>query len=111
MVTYTVMEPVKATFSEEAGVLPATTVKYATLALPRLALPARILSDLSRARALAACWISTNRLAILSEDTMVDLKLDAADVEAWRNANPQLLRVYVGAVALPLLDAPKLPGA
>jgi len=108
---YSITEPVRAMFSEEPGLLRGTSVKLATLVLPRLALPARILSDLSRARALAAAWVGVNTLAVLAEGTMVDLKLDAADVEMWRNASPQLLRVYVGTVALPLLDAPKLPGA
>jgi len=106
---FTIMEPAKATFSEEAGVLPATTVKLATLTLSRFSLPPRILSDLSRARALAACWTGMSTLAVLAEGTMVDLKLDAADVRAWRDTNPQLLRVCIGATALPLLDAPKLP--
>ena len=106
---YTVTEPVKTVFTTEPGLVPGTVVKYATLALPRLALPGRILNDLVRARALAAAWTGTSTLAVLAEGTMVDLKLDAADVRAWRDTNPQLLRVCVGATALPLLDAPPLP--
>ena len=106
---FTITEPAKVNFSEEPGPMAATSVRYATLVLPRLALPGRILSDLSRARALAAAWTGMSTLAVLAEGTMVDLKLDAADVRAWHDTNPQLLRVYVGAVALPLLDAPPLP--
>ena len=108
---YTVMERARATFTTEPSPMAAASVRYATLVLPRFALPDRILGDLSRARALAAAWTGMSTLAVLAEGTMVDIKLDAADVEMWRNASPQLLRVYVGTVALPLLDAPKLPGA
>jgi len=106
---YTVMEPVKATFSEEPGLVPATTVKYATLALPRLALPARILSDLSRARALAAAWVGASTLVVLAEGgPAVSLHLGPADVEAWRATPPDLLRLAFGAEQF-LLDAPPLP--
>ena len=111
MVTYTVMEPVKATFSEEAGVLPATAVRLATLTLPRFALPARILSDLSRARALAAAWTGMSTLVVMADaGPTVSLRLAPADVEAWRATHPDLIRLAFGAEQF-LLDAPQPPGA
>jgi len=106
---YTVMEPVKATFSEEPGLVPGTVVKYATLALPRLALPARILSDLSRARALAAAWVGASTLVVMADaGPTVSLRLAPADVEAWRATHPDLIRLAFGAEQF-LLDAPPLP--
>jgi len=106
---YSVTEPVKTVFTTEPGLVPGTVVKYATLALPRLALPARILSDLSRARALAACWTGTSTLTVLAEGgPAVSLHLGPADVEAWRATHPDLIRLAFGAEQF-LLDAPPLP--
>ena len=106
---YSVTEPVKTVFTTEPGLVPATTVKYATLALPRLALPARILSDLSRARALAAAWVGASTLVVMAEGgPTVSLRLAPADVEAWRATHPDLLRLAFGAEQF-LLDAPPLP--
>jgi hypothetical protein len=105
------MEPVKVNFSEEAGVLRGTTVGYVTLVAPRLALPARVLSDLSRAKALAAAWVGMNTLVVLADSgPAVSLRLAPADVEAWRATHPDLIRLAFGAEQF-LLDAPPPPGA
>jgi len=106
---YTVMERARVNFSEEPGLLRATTVKLATLTLSRFSLPPRILSDLSRARALAACWTGLNTLTVLAEGgPAVSLHLGPADVEAWRATHPDLIRLAFGAEQF-LLDAPPLP--
>jgi len=106
---YSVTEPVRTVFSTEPGLVAGTTVKYATLTLPRLALPARILSDLSRAKALAAAWVGMNTLVVLADSgPAVSLRLAPADVEAWRATHPDLIRLAFGAEQF-LLDAPPPP--
>ena len=108
---FTIMEPVKATFSEEPGVVPGTVVRHVTVVASRFALPPRILGDLSRARALAAAWTGMSTLVVLADSgPAVSLRLAPADVEAWRATHPDLIRLAFGAEQF-LLDAPQPPGA
>jgi len=96
--------------ADEQMPVPGAHVKVAHIVIPGLALPSRVVADLRCARALGAAWAGGSTLLVASEaGPSVTIRFDREKLQAYRDTNPQLLRVCIGATALPLLDAPKLP--
>jgi len=90
--------------------LPGVHVKVAHVIIPALALPGRVLADLRCARALGGCWIGASTLAVMGENApTVTIRLAPEMLQAWRDGDPQLVKVHVGVAAELLIDAPPLP--